>query len=90
MIIKPFRGWRPHPDLSSKIPSYPYDVVNSAEARELASGDEHTIAFDEEAYSLGLAGGYEFDTTSLRFTYSSMTTPNARQSTSTIARSHRS
>ncbi|MBN8913256.1 MAG: S9 family peptidase [Rhizobiales bacterium] len=36
---------------------------------------EHTIAFDEEAYALGMSAGYEFDTTTLRFTYSSMTTP---------------
>ena len=43
--------------------------------RHLASGDEHAIAFDEEAYSLGAIDGYEFDTTILRFTYSSMTTP---------------
>lgn len=41
----------------------------------LADGAEHAIAFDEEAYSLGMASGYEFDTTTLRFTYSSMTTP---------------
>ena len=43
--------------------------------RDIESGEEHTIAFEEEAYSLGLAGGYEFDTDTLRFTYSSMTTP---------------
>ena len=43
--------------------------------RDLTSGEEHAIAFDEEAYSLGLAGGYEYDTDTLRFTYSSMTTP---------------
>jgi len=43
--------------------------------RALASGEEHTIAFPEEAYSLGAAGGYEFKTDNLRFTYSSMTTP---------------
>jgi oligopeptidase B len=43
--------------------------------RDLASGEEHAIAFAEEAYSLGLSGGYEFDTTVLRFTYSSLTTP---------------
>ncbi len=36
---------------------------------------EHSIAFDEEAYALGMSGGYEFETTTLRFTYSSMTTP---------------
>ena len=43
--------------------------------RRFADGAEHTIAFAEEAYSLGISGGYEFDTTTLRFTYSSMTTP---------------
>jgi oligopeptidase B len=43
--------------------------------RRFADGAEHTIAFAEEAYSLGIAGGYEFDTTTVRFTYSSMTTP---------------
>ncbi len=43
--------------------------------RRLSDGEEHAIAFDEEAYSLGLVGGYEFDTSVIRFTYSSMTTP---------------
>ena len=43
--------------------------------RRFADGAEHAIAFDEEAYSLGISSGYEFDTTTLRFTYSSMTTP---------------
>ena len=43
--------------------------------RDLETGEEHAIAFEEEAYSLGLAGGYEYDTDTLRFTYSSMTTP---------------
>jgi oligopeptidase B len=39
------------------------------------SGDEHAIAFDEEAYALGLGGGYEFDTRTMRFVYESPTTP---------------
>ncbi len=43
--------------------------------RRIADGAEHPIAFAEEAFSLGIAGGYEFDTSNLRFTYSSMTTP---------------
>jgi len=43
--------------------------------REIASGEEHTIAFEEEAYSLGSSTGFEFDTDNLRFNYSSMTTP---------------
>ena len=44
--------------------------------RRLSDGQEHEIAFDEEAYSLGMSAGYEFDTTAMRFTYSSMTTPS--------------
>ena len=44
--------------------------------RSWATGAEHAIAFDEEAYSLGMSSGYEFDTTTLRFSYSSMTTPS--------------
>ena len=44
--------------------------------RRLDSGEEHTIAFPEEAYSLGAEAGYEFATDRLRFHYSSMTTPN--------------
>jgi oligopeptidase B len=43
--------------------------------RRFSDGEEHTIAFPEEAYSLGLSPGFEYDTTMLRFTYSSMTTP---------------
>ena len=43
--------------------------------RRFADGEEHEIAFAEEAYSLGLSEGYEFETETLRFTYSSMTTP---------------
>ena len=43
--------------------------------RHLATGEEHAIAFDEEAYALGMSDGYEFDTATLRLTYSSMTTP---------------
>jgi oligopeptidase B len=43
--------------------------------RAMADGSEHAIAFAEEAYSLGLGEMFEFDTATLRFTYSSMTTP---------------
>jgi oligopeptidase B len=44
--------------------------------RDLASKEEHAIAFDEAAYSLDTMGSYEFDSTNLRFSYSSMTTPS--------------
>lgn len=43
--------------------------------REIATGAEHAIAFAEEAYSLRMERGLEFDTDVLRFVYSSMTTP---------------
>ena len=43
--------------------------------RRLTDGAEHEIAFEEEAYSLGLLGGFEFETTEIRFSYSSPTTP---------------
>jgi oligopeptidase B len=44
--------------------------------RDRRDGSEHVIAFDEEAYSLGLAGALEYDTEIVRFSYSSMTTPS--------------
>ncbi len=43
--------------------------------RHFASGEEHPIAFAEEAYSLSIEKRLEFSTQTLRFTYSSMTTP---------------
>jgi oligopeptidase B len=38
-------------------------------------GEEHIVAFDEEAYALNLEGGYEYETTVTRFVYQSPTTP---------------
>ena len=38
-------------------------------------GGEHIIAFDEEAYALGLEGGHEYATRAMRFVYQSPTTP---------------
>ncbi|MCY3730264.1 MAG: prolyl oligopeptidase family serine peptidase, partial [Rhodospirillaceae bacterium] len=43
--------------------------------RSLAGGEEYAIDFDEAAYDLGIRRGYEYTTTTLRFTYSSLTTP---------------
>lgn len=43
--------------------------------KRLEDGEEHAIAFPEEAYSLGLIGSAEYDTTTIRFSYSSLTTP---------------
>ena len=41
----------------------------------LSDGAEHVIAFPEEAFDLSLVPGYEFDTNTIRFVYSSLTTP---------------
>ncbi|MEM8770709.1 MAG: S9 family peptidase [Pseudomonadota bacterium] len=38
-------------------------------------GGAREINFDEPAYSLGLSSGYEYDTSTLRFTYESPSTP---------------
>lgn len=52
------------------------NALPSIVIRDLTTLQEHAIAFDEAAYSLGTLGGYEFDTTQIRFSYSSMTTPS--------------
>ncbi len=41
-----------------------------------ADKSEKQISFEEEAYSLGMMDGYEFETDTIRFSYSSMTTPS--------------
>ena len=51
------------------------NALPSIVIRELESGSEHVIDFDETAYSLDIADGLEFDTATMRFSYSSMTTP---------------
>ncbi|MCP1674038.1 oligopeptidase B [Natronocella acetinitrilica] len=43
--------------------------------RRWADGEEHAVGFSEEGYSLGMQSGYEFDSCSLRFGYSSFATP---------------
>jgi len=43
--------------------------------RDLARGNEHRIAFDEAAYTANEQDNAEFDTTALRYAYSSMTVP---------------
>src|SRR5438309_1572515 len=37
--IKPFAALRPRPELASRICELPYDVMSSAEAREMAAGN---------------------------------------------------
>ena len=45
--------------------------------RDMDTREEHTIEMDEPAYALGLISGYEYDTTTIHFTYSSPTTPSS-------------
>ena len=41
--LLPFRGVRPTPTLAEKVAAPPYDVLNSAEAREMAAGNPYTF-----------------------------------------------
>ncbi len=42
-ILKPFRGLRPRKEYAEKVAAPPYDVINSQEARELASGAPYSF-----------------------------------------------
>lgn len=41
--IRPFKAVRPVPNVAAQVASVPYDVVNTAEARELAKGVPHSF-----------------------------------------------
>ena len=41
--LKPFRAWRPRPDVCAEVASPPYDVLSSAEAREMVA--ENPLSF---------------------------------------------
>lgn len=40
-VVKPFRGIRPPQEMVEQVASRPYDVLNSAEARAEAAGNEN-------------------------------------------------
>lgn len=42
-ILKPFKAWRPKPDFLEEIACVPYDVIDTDEARELASGKPNSF-----------------------------------------------
>ena len=44
--------------------------------RERTTGEIKNIAFEEAAYTLGISGGYMFDTSTFRFSYASPSTPD--------------
>lgn len=70
-LILDFAVYRSHLVWLERRDSLPRMVVKNRQ-----TGEEHAIAFSEEAYSLGLHGWSEYDTDVIRFTYSSMTTPH--------------
>lgn len=44
--------------------------------RDMRTGEQHSIEMQEQAYSLGLVSGYEYDTAVIYFSYASPTTPS--------------
>jgi oligopeptidase B len=69
-LILSVLGFRGHMVRLERKEGLPRIVVH-----DRASGEEHMLSLDEEAFSLGLSGSYEYDTEIMRFSYSSMTTP---------------
>ena len=43
VVVRPFKAVRPKDELAQKVASFPYDVINSKEARELAKNDEYSF-----------------------------------------------
>lgn len=42
-VLKPFRAHRPRPELAREVASFPYDVISSEEARDLARGNPYSF-----------------------------------------------
>lgn len=73
-LILDFHLFRCHMVLLQRVDGLPRLVVY--ELGETGLGEQHEISFSEDAYSLGLYGSREFDTSIVRFGYSSLTTPS--------------
>ena len=67
-------AFRAHLVLLERVEGLPRIAVHRLDAKNLETS-AHAVAFEEAAYSLGLAPGFEYDSATLRFVYSSMTTP---------------
>lgn len=67
-VVKPFRAYRPAPEIAPKMASFPYDVISSDEARVLAQGNPYSFLhvckpeidldpgvplYDERVYAMG-------------------------------------
>lgn len=81
-LIRAMRVFRDHVVRFERVDALPRFTIT-----RLSDGSEHVIAFDEDAYDLGVEPMYEFDTTVLRFSYSSMTTPEEVYDYDMVARS---
>ncbi len=53
------------------------DGLRQLHVTDLASGSSHDVSFPEPAYGVFVGGNPEFDSPTLRFTYSSLITPNS-------------
>jgi uncharacterized protein (DUF1015 family) len=42
-LIQAFRAYRPKPEFAARVASVPYDVINTAEARQLAEGNPYSF-----------------------------------------------
>ncbi|MFA5958123.1 S9 family peptidase [Hyphomicrobium sp.] len=75
--VSVFRNFMTRLEREDSLPRIVITAINATDGSGefLDRSGEHTIAFEEEAYALGMSSGYEFDTTRIRFTYSSLTTP---------------
>ena len=47
--VRPFRAVRPTPELADKVAALPYDVMSSAEARQMAAGNPYSFLHVDKA-----------------------------------------
>ena len=62
--------------------------LNQIDVLERASGDVHSIEFDEEAYTASTGINQNYNTTVLRYGYESMTTPDSDVDYDLVERTH--
>lgn len=48
-IIRPFKGYRPTPELCNKVAALPYDVMTSDEARDMVKGNPYSFLHVDKA-----------------------------------------
>ena len=48
-VFRPFKAFRPHPPLADKVAALPYDVMNSAEARQMVRSNPYSFLHVDKA-----------------------------------------